>query len=68
MKVIQRIIYAGFAAVAIASASMPVLPAHSNFARLPSGVAGLERQAQADRAARPQAEAPPARAADPERR
>ena len=28
MKVIQRIIYTGFAAVAIASASMPVFPAH----------------------------------------
>ena len=32
MKVIQRIIYCGFAAVAIASASMPVFPAlmHGN--------------------------------------
>jgi hypothetical protein len=29
MKLIQRIIYTGFAAVAIASAAMPVFPAHS---------------------------------------
>ena len=28
MKVIQRIIYTGFAAVALASAAMPVFPAH----------------------------------------
>lgn len=29
MKAIQRIIYTGFAAVALASAAMPVFPAHT---------------------------------------
>ena len=33
MKVMQRIIYTGFAAVAIASASMPVFPAHDMASR-----------------------------------
>jgi hypothetical protein len=35
MKVIQRVIYTGFAAVAIASASMPVWPAHEIGVRTP---------------------------------
>ena len=48
MKLIQRIIYTGFAAVTIASAAMPVFPAHAALNR-----AGVPVQpAMSDAAAR----------------
>ena len=49
MKIIQRIIYTGFAAVAIDSAAMPVFPAYSIYDRAPLQGPDFEWYAQVGR-------------------